>query len=187
MREIRAMIVASLPCPPMPVMASREIEDEASFTITQTSCCSSHDLLAHLMNVASTVATDEHNRRRAALQNEAMSELFDTVDAWIGAQTTKTRLPPAQWSYDLFATFTRKYIQSFMPDPTRAQDIRMLPFEDIDRTHRIHAKALQFQKAQDILYGDECKLQFRMRSYETMSYAELVQLSMARIIHAKPI
>lgn len=192
MREIRAMVVASLPCPPMPVMVSRELEDEASFTSIDASCCSSHDIMAHLMNLACTVATEDHNRRRAELQHEAMTELFDAVDEWIGAQTTgsRARLPPVKWSYDLFATFTRRYIQSFMPDPTRTQDIRMLPIESIDRTHRVHAKALQFQRAQDILYGEECKQQFRCLlrcSYEAMSYAELVQLSMARIIHAKPI
>ena len=75
--------------------------------------------------------------------------------------------------------FTRDYIRSYMPDPSKEQDVRFLPFLDVDRTHTIHVKALEFQKAQDVIYG---KCPGKVRDYSVMSYAELVQLSVMRIL-----
>jgi hypothetical protein len=78
------------------------------------------------------------------------------------------------------SSFTRNYISSYMPDPTKEQDIRFVPVVDIDRTHPVHLSALDFQKAQDTLYG-RCSIDC-IRDYDRMSYAELVQLSVARVM-----
>ena len=75
--------------------------------------------------------------------------------------------------------FTRRYIQSYLPDPSREQDLRFIPFHEIDRTHPVHRKALEFQKGQDVVYG---KCRAVSRNYEIMSYAELVQMSVLRIL-----
>ncbi len=178
MREIRAMIVASLPCPPMPIMASKESAEDAGFY--ESKCCSSHDLLAHLMNIACTTATDKQNLARAHRQAKIQAELFDKVDAW-KAENHQQSLPPAEWSYQVMGEFTRKYVQSYMADPARDQDVRFLPLVDIDRTHAVHVKALEFQRAQDLLYG-RCGM--IARDYDRMSYAELVQVSVARILES---
>jgi hypothetical protein len=182
MREIRAMIVAALPCPPMPVMASREVEDEPG--CYEGKCCSSHDLLAHLMNIACTAATEKQNCTRALLQAGIQEEMFSKVDEWKAGNDASVHamLPPAEWSYQLMGDFTRKYVQSYMADPARAQDVRLLPMSDINRTHPVHIRALEFQKAQDLLYG---KCAMITRDYERMSYAELVQVSVARIIESE--
>lgn len=148
-------------------------------------CCSSHDLLAHLMNVACTVATERQNVARASMQTELQEQLFAVIDAWHeenNSSSEKMKLPAVDWSYDVMSKFTRSYIQSYMPDPSKQQDIRFLPFVDIDRTHSVHAKALEFQKAQDVLYG-KCKLDC-LREYDAMSYAELVQVSVVRVIES---
>jgi hypothetical protein len=181
MREVRAMIVAALPCPPLPVMASREAQGECSFT--EEACCSSHDLIAHLMNIACTHATEAQNRHRARLQVRLHADLFDTVDEWGKRSRESSLLPPAEWSYTLLCDFTRKYIRCYMPDPSRQQDIRFLPLCDIDRTHPVHVKALEFQKGQDTLYGN-VGTHLISRSYDVMSYAELVQVSVARILES---
>ena len=189
MREVRAMIVAALPVPPMPVMASREVDGDL---FSGSSCCSSHDLLAHLMNIACTCATAQQNAARAELQIKLQADLFEAVDDWHRDEKDDTLvLPPINWTYKALGDFTRKYVQSYMPDPTRDQDVRFLPVHDIDRTHPVHARAIEFQKAQDLLYG-KCRLltvarrgERYARSYESMSYAELVQMSIARILDSK--
>jgi hypothetical protein len=132
------------------------------------------------MNVACTVATERQNKERAALQTELHAQLFSEVDAW--HEENKGRLPPVEWSYNVMSTYTRKYIQSYLPDPTKDQDVRFVLFKDIDRTHSVHVKALDFQKAQDTLYG-KCRMDC-IRSYNVMSYAELVQLSIVRILES---
>lgn len=183
MREIRAMVVAALPCPPMPVMASRELEGESSFTDSAGACCSSHDLIAHLMNIACTCATERQNKVRAELQIKLHAELFDEVDEWRRSEPDpKIVLPPVDWSYRVLGNFTRRYIQSYMPDPSREQDVRFIPLHEIDRTHFVHARALEYQKAQDTMYG-KCRAVW-LRGYDVMSYAELVQMSILRIIES---
>ena len=155
-------------------------------------CCSSHDLIAHLMNIACTVGTDHQNRARAVRQTNLQAEMFSAIDAWheenngkVGDahDTTMMKLPPVEWTYEVMGRFSRLYIQSYMPDPSKEQDVRFVPFLEIDRTHAVHTKALEFQKAQDTLYG-KCRLECIRRNYDTMSYAELVQLSVARIIES---
>jgi hypothetical protein len=68
-----------------------------------------------------------------------------------------------------------------MPDPSKQQDVWFLPYEDIDLTHFVHAKALEFQKARSILYG-ACRMPHR--DLDRMSYAELLQLSVQRIMES---
>jgi hypothetical protein len=157
-------------------------------------CCSSHDLIAHLMNIACTVGTDRQNRARAVRQTNLQAQLFSAIDDWHEENNGKVgntadgaapalKLPPVEWTYEVMGRFTRLYIQSYMPDPSKDQDVRFVPFLEIDRTHAVHTKALEFQKAQDTIYG-KCRLECVRRSYDTMSYAELVQLSVARIMES---
>lgn len=190
MREVRAMIVAALPLPPLPIMVSRELAgEEGAFA---ASCCSSHDLLAHLMNIACTCATEKQNSERAALQIRLQADLFDAVDSWREAEPDPLLvLPPIGWTYKTLCDFTRKYVQSYLPDPARDQDLRFLPLHEVDREHPVHARAIEFHKAQDLLYG-KCRLltvarrgERYARSYDTLSYAELVQMSVARILDSK--
>ena len=42
-------------------------------------CCNSHDLIAHLMNIACTVATERQNKTRAELQAQCQASLFAGV------------------------------------------------------------------------------------------------------------
>lgn len=178
MREIRAMVMSALPCPPMPLMSSKEVDG-----VCEDQCCSSHDLMAHLMNVACVVCTQKQNQARAELQARLQSELFDKVDEWKRG-CPDTVLPPIEWSYQVLGDFTRKYAQSYMADPTKDQDVRFLPVTDINRYHPVHVKAVEFQRAQDVLYGKCSPELIGKRMYERMSYAELVQVSIARILES---
>ena len=188
MREVRAMIVAALPAPPMPIMVSREIMDEAFVT---TSTCSSHDLIAHLMNIACTCATDKQNEDRALLQARLQMELFEAVDAWrSGEPDLALVLPPVAWSYRVLSDFTRKYVQSYLPG-SGGEDVRFVQPHEVDRTHLVHRRAVDFHKAQDLLYG-KCRMltvgkkgERYARNYDHVSYPELVQMSVARILDAK--
>lgn len=189
MREVRAMTVAALPVPPMPIMVSRELAGE---NFVSSSTCSSHDLIAHLMNVACTCATERQNAERALIQARLQAELFDAVDSWREREPDPLLvLPPIAWTYRVLGDFTRKYVQSYMPDAQREQDLRFVPAHEIDRTHAVHRRAVEFQKAQDLLYGKCAMLTVGKkgdryaRSYDHMSYAELVQMSVARILDAK--
>jgi hypothetical protein len=62
-REMRSMILLNLPCPPMPMLMSKEVMDEASYVRLESTTCSSHDLIAHLLNKAA-VSSVLHSRRK---------------------------------------------------------------------------------------------------------------------------
>jgi hypothetical protein len=189
MREVRSMIVAALPVPPMPIMVSRELADE---NFAASSTCSSHDLIAHMMNIACTCATEKQNADRALLQTQLQADLFEAVDSWRASEPDPLLvLPPIAWTYRVLGEFTRRYVQSYLPDPAKDQDVRFVPVHEVDRTHAVHRRAVEFQKAQDLLYG-KCRMltvdkkgERYARSYDHMSYAELVQMSVARILDSK--
>lgn len=58
-REIRAMALATLPCPPLPILTTKECEDESSTSESSSSSYhlgNSHDLIGHFMNIRCAVA-----------------------------------------------------------------------------------------------------------------------------------
>lgn len=71
-----------------------------------------------------------------------------------------------------------------MPDPTKEQDIRFLPASEVDRNHVVWRRTLEFQKAQDVLYGP-CSFGSTLGSRKalaSMEYGELVQHSVRRML-----
>ena len=146
-REVRSMILLSMPCPPMPMLMSKEVMDEVSFVHVDNVPCNSHDLLAHLLNkvaAAKALGLKLHPRRRI-YQQEASSALNARFDNWKLVNPT-TQIPPLEISYGFFAEFTRAYIQGYMQDPSKELDIRFVPATDVDIGSNIHSKSLDFAK-----------------------------------------
>lgn len=178
-REMRAMILLSLPCPPMPMLMSREVRDELSYVEVVNVGCNSHDLIAHLLNKAasaSATATGLHLRRRA-FQHGVGEKLYERFDQW-QIENPGVAMPALDISYGFFAEFTRGYIQSYMGEPTKEVDIRFLPAHDVDSGSVLHLKCQDFARAQNILYGT-APLE---RGVDAMAYGELVQVSAHRIL-----
>ena len=184
-REIRSMILAALPMPPMPILACKELQGEQSFVDSDLKAISSHDLIAHLMNISCTVVCREKNEERKQLQWKIQEDLFRQLDEWQAKHDPKGEeqlLPPPEFGYGLLGEITRLYIQSYMPDPTNAQDVRFLPAEDIDKSHVVWKRTLEFQKAQDVLYGPCTYGKSSARNLKDMEYRELVQHSVRRML-----
>jgi hypothetical protein len=177
-REVRAMVLLTLPCPPMPMLMSKEIIDETSFTHAANVPGNSHDLLAHLLNKAAAAkacGVKLHPKRRV-YQQLATNLLNKRFDDWKLAHP-QDALPTLEISYGYFAEFSRAYIQSFMEDPEKALDIRFVPACDMDSGGMIHKKSLDFAKAQNVLFG-----KISERNVEAMAYPEFIQLSAQRML-----
>ena len=142
------MAMVALPIPPLPMLACRELEEEHSFVSSDHTVASSHDMIAHLMNVACAVTSTEINSERQAKQTRIGDELFASVDEW-QSQNPAAEVPPVDWCYEQATKFTRGYIASYLPHKKEEEvDARFLPAHDIDPSHRIHRMALEFQRAQ---------------------------------------
>jgi hypothetical protein len=172
-REIRAMIMASLPFPPMPMLASRQLADESSFVdpSSTNSVINSHDLIAHLMNICCCYCKDNDARKQRQL--DLQDEMFSRIE--------NVDLSSMDAVYALMGEFTRRYIQLYLPDPEKPQDVRFVSWRDVDQDHVVCRKALEFQRAQDVLYG-MCAGQPISPSW---SYGDLVMHSARRIVLSK--
>ena len=173
-REIRSMAIAALPIPPLPLMVCQEIEGENSFVSSQHKFCSSHDLIAHLMNVTCAVASASVNQKRMEDQSLVLQGMFDRVDAHVSAG-----IPSEEWCYDALCDCTRQYVGTYVQK--KCLDLRFAPASEIGRDHAVFRKIIDFQQAHDILYGP---LDLQGKSYKDMTYAKLVQLSVQRIVSA---
>lgn len=185
-REIRCMVLLTLPCIPLPLIVNKELQDEASYVDSNHHTASSHDLISHLMNLHAAVGSQETNSERAILQAAAHKQLFDSVDQWAMDQAvidpdTVVDVPPLEKSYELLCAFARAYLGSFMKRNV-TPDIRFMQACDIDFTSKLRESACSFTKAQDTIFG---VLHNRgTRSVDCMAYPELVQDCMRRILAA---
>ena len=66
-REIRAMSMLALPCPPLPIMASKVELGESNSTSGDV-VGNSHDLIAHLMNIRAVAEQESVNDKRMLAQ-----------------------------------------------------------------------------------------------------------------------
>jgi hypothetical protein len=177
-REIRSIILLTMPCPPMPMLMSREVAGEVSYVEYDCVACNSHDLIAHLLT---KVASDHMcsvavHKRRKEYQKTASDALNKRFDDW-RLENPAMACPPLEMCHSFFAEFTRAYIQSFMVDPTKILDIRITPATDVDKHSMLHTKTLDFAKAQNIMFGA-----LPEHDVENMSYSEFLQLSAKRIL-----
>ena len=173
-REIRSMVMVSFPIPPLPLIVCKEMEDELSFVHADHAVTSSHDLVAHLINVTCVVASSAVNAQRMKRQKEIMDSFFDKIDSHREEVNHSE-----EWCYKAATEFTRIYTASYMQKSTDV-DMRFVPASEIDRNHKVFRKMIEFQKAQDILYGAFSS----GVNLEQMTFGQLVQHSFKRILAA---
>jgi hypothetical protein len=186
-REIRSMTIAAMPLPPLPVIVCKELEGESSFVAPDHSVASSHDLIAHFMNVTCAVASSCVNSKRMSVQSDIERQLFARVDEWQDVNDPcrgdSFMVPCEEWCYELVAEFSRMYMSSYLVNRTGSlPDIRFSPASDIDRSHIVYRVALEFQRAQDVLYG---KSRWPHAPLMEMSFSQLVQHSVRRMLESR--
>jgi hypothetical protein len=179
------MIMATFLMPPLPMLASQETEDELSFVCDNGKIANSHDLIAHLMNVACATCSTSSNINRQKCQLQIVDSLFAKVDAWQSNNDPAGKLclvPSEQWCWETASDFTRMYVASYINHNQKQVDVRILPPREIDNTHPLHKQVIAFQRGQDILYGSSA---WQHVPVESMTLSELVQHSFRRILQTE--
>lgn len=191
MREVRSMLVVSLPCPPLPMMGTRPVDGDENTTTGDYCFGNSHDLLSHMLQRKMALSNGEDNERRRAEQEAAVLNLVKRLDAEAerrrtveGAEGLEV-VPPAAECYDAFCTFFREYIRSFGVGPVDGglPDIRMPPVDSVLHSDAVCKNAREWFKAQDIMYGP-IKGHRMDQSVDTVPYADLVRLTALRIVRS---
>lgn len=136
------MIILALPCPPLPMIACRPLDDESSFVSNTYVVSDSHDLIAHLLNVRAACSQASINIERELLQRRAHDALIGRFDEWVEENQST---PPVEVSYSLFCHFIREYVASFVRSGS-LPDLRMPGVSTIGEGHPVRRSAVGFAK-----------------------------------------
>ena len=163
-----AMYFASLPCPPLPIMAVRECasaEDDDVPTI-----CSSHDLLAQMLLHAMYKGNKALNEKRKTFQIDVTRRLIDALNA--------KPAPGPERTYFLFQQYTADYIAAFANQP---RGVHFASFDEVPRGHIVHRSCCSWNAAQDIQHLPKGQ-QKTAKEYANFEYRALIQLHCDRVV-----
>eukprot|EP00961_Rhodomonas_salina_P299814 3939228-Rhodomonas_salina.4 len=177
--EMVAMVMASLPVPPMPMIVGKEVPDEITVMSGDYTICNSHDLMGMLLLTAMSRDQKKENEIRSNAQKECMQALFDDIKSIGATETTTCEIQ--ERVYDAFCKFTRGNISAL----SSSTDVRFAPLASIQREDRIHIATCHHCAAQDIIYGllktdSECE-QRCAEAFSEHSYVSLMMRQYARM------
>lgn len=126
-REIRAMMMASFPCPPLPMEGSCRF-------------INSHDMIAYLVDVAARRADPKSDAHRQTIQKSLVMEYERNIPGCTTEEDT----------WQAMTTFTRSYMMSYN---VLMHEARFLTFDCL--TAPLKAQVCSWLAAQHILQGDD--------------------------------
>ena len=142
-REIRAMILCSLPYPPLPVEA-RHFED--GNRLGETAVTTSHDILSHLLEVACVYKDAHADAERKSRQMEVFRcFLMDIV---------QNGMVDTEKLYSIYCKRTAEHIATYYPQGSAPQ-IRFMPFAYTCRGDSVHRRICDYMAGPSILLGHE--------------------------------
>ena len=169
-REMRAMVLASLPYPPLPIEVERVEEDSmmASGGVDTTS----HTLISQCLNSAMLRNNQESNERRRIKTQQILHE-------FLFALASEGFEGDCDVLYRIYCDFTRRHISAYLE---KDADVRFKPLSSVCRGDPIHNKMCEYMAAQDILFESKNKL--TRKELATHEYASLLLMARNRWGHA---
>lgn len=133
-QEIRAMILAALPYPPLPVLLPRL--SESTEDVLQTS----HDLLSMLLREACAKRTKSENEARLRRQQVVLANFMREL------ATEACASPPEL--YRVYCAYTMQHIATYLPPGAPAPALRFLPLDHPCKGDRTHKAMCDYMAAQ---------------------------------------
>lgn len=146
--EIRAMVLLSLPYPPLPVIASRMEDgtDDDSRLIDDVT--TTHSLIAKGLTESMAREDQATNASRRARQTQVFQTFLYAMATEGFATTDPNRL------YEIYCRFSMDHIATYLP-PGHPVDFRIPPLSYIVKRDRVHTKLAEYMAAQSIFFGDQ--------------------------------
>jgi hypothetical protein len=146
--EIRAMVLLSLPYPPLPVIASRMEDGTDDDSRLIDGVTTTHTLIAKGLTESMAREDAAMNASRRTRQTEVFQRFLHTM-ATEGFHTTDpNRL------YEIYCRFSMDHIATYLP-PGHPVDFRIPPLSYIVKRDRTHTRLAEYMAAQSIFYGDQ--------------------------------
>jgi len=173
LREIRTMILLSLPYPPLPVSVAQIVADECSVMGEET-VTNSHTLIGQCLNAAVVRADDASNGARQTMQRRALQRFLHSM-ATAGFAGTAADV------YCIYCGATVEHIASFFPEG-HPLDIRFRPLDSVRSGDPVHVKMSEYMAGQSLLFQDDPPV--GRAQYQKLSYPEQLLAVRARLGHA---
>lgn len=169
-REIRAMVLLSLPYPPLPVLAATTEDGRLSGEQVTTS----HSFVARGLDEALARKDQKENSERKARQLDVFRRFLHTM-ATEGFFCLPDRL------YHIYCAYTVEHIATYFP-LGHPVDIRFEPLASITRGDKAHAKMAEYMAAASVMYEDKDPIP--RSEYMQQSYADMLLACRDRLGHA---
>lgn len=144
MREMRTMVLLSLPYPPLPVLAACLDQDDGR--LQDDGVTTSHTFIAKGLNESMARADHAANRERMERQRLVFQQFLHAM-ATEGFTCDSERL------YLIYCRFTLEHIATYFP-VGHPLDIRFQPLSYICKGDKTHLKLAEYLAGQSILYED---------------------------------
>jgi hypothetical protein len=159
-QELRAMILAALPYPPLPVMLRRfEDGNRLGSDVLQTS----HDILSNLLTEACAKYTVRENKERQLRQQSVLREFL--------AEIVKDGLQAPPQLYNTLCKYTQLHIATYLCEGIAIPEVRLMPFEHVCKGDYVHGRMCDYIAAQARileLQGGLCADDWRSSEYFQM-------------------
>jgi len=171
-REMRAMVLLTLPYPPLPVMAARVELDDTRLG-DEDEVITSHSFVAKGIEEAIVRGRHEENRARKSRQ-------IDVFQRFLHAMATEGFFCNPERLYHIYCRFTLEHIATYFP-PGHPVDVRFQPLASICRGDRVHAKMAEYMASQSVYCEDDPPVS--RQQYAERDYHDLLAVARDRLGH----
>ena len=169
-REIRGMILAALPYPPLPVMLKGMDEENR---LTDERVVNSHDIIAQMINVAACRQDKKANGDRKMRQGLVLSGFI--------ADLVKDGVVSVEKLYEILCRRTQEHVSTYLPENCSSMSaICFLPSKSVCKGDSVHAKMCDYMAAQAVLL--DLKTGNTSADWSSVEYEDMLLAAKERIV-----
>lgn len=169
--EFRAMVLLTLPFPPLPVLVARVERDDGR--LQGDAETTSHALIARGLDEAMARDRPGENRERRARQVDVFRRFLHAM-AVEGFACTDERL------HQIYCTASLEHISTYFP-PGHPLDIRFQPLSSVCKRDPAHVKMAEYMASQSVYYEDSVPV--RRDQYLLQDFATMLKACRDRLGH----
>ena len=173
-RELRAMILAALPYPPLPVEARHF--DEDGNQLGDSTMVTSHDIISNLVEQSWT-------RDQSATSREKMERQREVLRCFL-SDLVRNGIPAVDALYEVYCKHTRDHIATYYPKD-HVPELKFFPLSHVCKGDKVHIRTCDWMAAQSRLL--ELTDGFTAADWLPRHYHELLDVARSRLVTEEPL
>jgi hypothetical protein len=169
--EMRAMVLLSLPYPPLPILVAGVEQDDGR--LQDDELTTTHALIARALEESMARNRTSENDDRRARQVDVLQRFLHTM-ATDGFFCGEERL------YQIYCFFSLEHIATYFP-VGHLVDIRFQPLSSVTKGDKVHTKMAEYMASQSVVFEDPVRV--RRDQYVKQDYAEMLRACRDRLGH----